>query len=377
MAAFPSVCQTATGELLLVFRRAPDSRWLLGADYDPNLLNDGDDEDVTPDLHRHLFHWDARSQLIAMRFDQSLQPITPPRGLSVDGQSADQDASLLLLESGEILLSSFSWYPMPPAFAKLVRAWNGKPYGGEGNTGCSYIAWGSYTRLFDESIGAWTERQYLPKLPGALPLVPGLRTSHGGCVRGQAVLRNGEILMPSYSEVDGAYSSHLFASSDNGRTWAYRSQMASHETLNLYEPSLTLCADGTLIAWIRTDHSEDRMASARSNDGGYTWQACQVHDAIGHPAHGLRLRNGKILLTYGYRHEGFGVRARLLNEAGDNIDQALEFVIRDDGHCTDLGYPWALELDDGRVLIVYYFTTKNGTRNISYSTLNLDPNPLR
>lgn len=375
MAAFPSLCLTNAGDVLLVFRRAPDSRWLLGAEHAADAPV-ADSDEPAPDLQSHLFHWDARSQLVAMRFDQSLQPRAPLYGLSIDGQAADQDASLLVLDTGEILLSSFSWYPMPPAFSALVKGWNGAVYGGPANTGCSYIAWGSYTRLHNETSNSWTERQYLPELPGAKPLVPGLRTSHGGCVRGQAIVRNGEVLMPSYSEVDGSYSAHLFASSDQGRTWTYRSRMAAHETLNLYEPSLTLCSDGTLIAWIRTDDSRDRMASVRSCDGGHSWQACQLHEAVGHPAHGLRLRSGEILLTYGYRHEGFGVRARLLNEAGDNVDEAPEFVIRDDGSGTDLGYPWSIELDDGSVLVAYYFTSEAGLRNISYSVLNRDPNPL-
>tara|TARA_R110002096_G_scaffold433887_5_gene653998 strand:- start:134090 stop:135271 length:1182 start_codon:yes stop_codon:yes gene_type:complete len=377
MAAFPSLCLSSTGEVLLVFRRAPDSRWLLGATYDSTEDEDGAEDEKSVDLQSHLFHWDARSQLVAMRFDQALEPTAPLLGLSIDGQAADQDASLLLLETGEVLLSSFSWYPMPPAFAKLAKAWQGTPYGGPANTGCSFIAWGSYTRLLSPENNQWSERQYLPELPGAKPLVPGLRTSHGGCVRGQAILRNGEVLMPSYSEVDGSYSAHLFASNDHGRTWQYRSQMASHESLNLYEPSLTLCSDGTLIAWIRTNDARDRMASARSSDGGHSWQPCKLHETIGHPAHGLRLRSGKILLTYGFRHEGFGVRARLLNESGDDIDEVEELIIRSDGNGTDLGYPWSIEMDDGRVLIAYYFTSDEGVRNISYTTISLDPNPLR
>ncbi|MCP4447297.1 MAG: exo-alpha-sialidase [Myxococcales bacterium] len=376
MAAFPALSRTDTGDILLLFRRAPDSRWLLGSNYDEEALSEPA-EGAPLDLQKHLYHWDPRSQLVAMRFDQSLQPVAPPIGLSVDGQAADQDASLLRLESGEILLSSFSWYPMPPAFSRLTKAWDGKAYGGPANTGCSFIAWGSYTRISGDGGSTWSERDYLPELPGARPLVPGLRTSHGGCVRGQAVLRNGEILMPSYSEVEGGYSAHLFASKDSGRSWQYRSMMARSEDLSLYEPSLTVCDDGTLIAWIRTDDKDDRIGSARSSDGGFTWEEFQLHKAVGHPAHGLRLRDSRILLTYGYRHEPFGVRARLLNSHGDDIDEAAEVHIRDDGEGTDLGYPWSVELDDGRVLVAYYFTSESGLRNISYSILSLDPSPLR
>ncbi len=368
MAAFPSVCVIPVGEVLLVFRRAPDHRWLLGASYDDAALEEHGGEHS--DLEARLYHWDARSQLVAMRFAQSdLRPTQEPIGLSVDGQAADQDASLLVLPDGDILLSSFSWYPMPPAFAALAKAWKGKPYGGPANAGSSYIAWGSYARRSADLGASWSERKYLPELPGAAPLVPGLRTSHGGCVRGQAVLRDGEILMPSYSEVGGTYSAHLFASRDGGSSFEYRSLMAKLEGRHIYEPSLTVTRDGELIAWLRTDDPQDRMASARSTDGGHSWEPCQLHETVGHPAHGLRLSSGEILLTYGYRHQGFGVRAKLLDASGRNIDSSEEFVLRDDGPGTDLGYPWAVQLDDGRILVVYYFTDDHSTRNISYSLL--------
>ncbi len=361
MAAFPALTRTSEGEILLVFRRAPDSRWLLGANYDA---------DATPaNLQNHLYHWNARSQLVSMRFDQNLQATRPARGLSVDGQSADQDASLLTLEDGSILLSSFSWYPMPPAFSELAKAWGGKAYGGGSNTGCSFIPWGSYVRLSSDNGDEWTERNYLPALPGADALVPGLRESSGGCVRGQAILRSGETLIPSYGEVAGSYSTHILVSQDRGESWSYRSMMASSDTLNLYEPSLTLCNDGTIIAWMRTDDPQDRMASVRSSDGGHTWNTYELHQCIGHPAYGLRLRSGKILLSYGYRHKPFGIRARLLSEHGDNVDTAPEIIVRDDGVGTDLGYPWAIELEDERILIAYYFEAPNGLRHIAYSVL--------
>lgn len=361
MAAFPALAQTSDGEILLVFRRAPDSRWLLGVDCDASSIDD--------DLKSQLFHWDPRSQLVSVQFDQKLQATTPARGLSVDGQAADQDASLLTLEDGSILLSSFSWYPMPPAFSKLAKAWGGKAYGGATNTGCSFIPWGSYVRRSEDGGKQWTEREYLPALAGAEPLVPGLRESSGGCVRGQAIFRDGEILIPSYGEVAGSYSTHILVSKDGGTSWKYRSRMASSDTLNLYEPSLTLCGDGTIIAWMRTDDHQDRMASARSADGGHTWNPYELHQCVGHPAHGLRLRSGKILLSYGYRHEPFGIRARLLNERGDDINDVEEIIIREDGVGTDLGYPWSIELEDGRVLIAYYFEAPNGLRHIAYSIL--------
>lgn len=83
------------------------------------------------------------------------------------------------------------------------------------------------------------------------------------------------------------------------------------------------------------------------------------------------MRSGDILLSYGYRHEGYGVRAKLLNaRRGDNIDSVPEWILRDDGKGADLGYPWSIELDDNRVLVCYYFTGDDGLRHIAYSLLH-------
>jgi hypothetical protein len=46
-----------------------------------------------------------------------------------------------------------------------------------------------------------------------------------------------------------------------------------------------------------------------------------------------------------------------------------EIVIRDDGTGTDLGYPWATLLPDGRVLVTYYISGADGVRHIAGTIL--------
>ena len=63
----------------------------------------------------------------------------------------------------------------------------------------------------------------------------------------------------------------------------------------------------------------------------------------------------------------WGIRARLLDCDGGNIDSAEEIILRDDGACSDLGYPWAVELDSGEIAVCYYFSGADGVRHIAYS----------
>lgn len=366
MAAFPALSLTAEGKILLVFRRAPDSRWLLGSSYDAAKLE--------RDLGEQLFHWDPRSQLVSIAFDESLKVVREATGLSVDPQAADQDASLLLLGDGSLLLTSFSWYAMPPAFAALAKAWGGRAFGGPDNTGCCYLPWGTYTRRSEDHGANWSERQYLPAWPNAPDLVPGLRSAHGGGSRGQALEIDQEVVLPSYAvreELSPTHAAHLYASPDGGVTWQYRAPIAwdPQGELAFYEPTLSRCEDGTVVAWIRTSDSQDRIATTRSHDGGHTWQPYELTSIVGHPAFALGLRDGRTLLIYGYRHYGYGVRARLLNHSASDFDDAQEFIIREDGQDADLGYPWAVELSDGRVLVSYYFAEEDGCRHIAYSIL--------
>ncbi|MEO2048833.1 MAG: hypothetical protein ABGX16_19930 [Pirellulales bacterium] len=67
----------------------------------------------------------------------------------------------------------------------------------------------------------------------------------------------------------------------------------------------------------------------------------------------LQLSDGRVLLVYGYRHQPYGIRARVLNAECTDVATASEMVLRDDGGSSDLGYPWATRTADGHVLVVY------------------------
>ncbi|MBM3190711.1 MAG: exo-alpha-sialidase [Chloroflexi bacterium] len=41
---------------------------------------------------------------------------------------------------------------------------------------------------------------------------------------------------------------------------------------------------------------------------------------------------------------------------------SADTVLRDDAPCGDLGYPVTMELDDGRILTVYYYNLDDGNQ---------------
>ena len=117
----------------------------------------------------------------------------------------------------------------------------------------------------------------------------------------------------------------------------------------------------------------DQACIARSTDGGKTFQ-WESMGFQGHPCHALPLPDNRVLLTYGYRHEPYGIRARVLNAECTDYATSIEIILREDGGSTDIGYTWSVMLDKERILVVYYFNKENGTRHIAGTILEIEEN---
>ncbi len=367
-ASFPSISlvkqdRNTPPRLLLLFRRARDSRWLL----------DAIDEE-SKWIKQQVDHVDSRSQITRMYFNLDLEPVSEAVSLSINPDAADQDASILKLSDQHLLLSSFSWYPVHVELANALRKQGNHLFGRANITGCGYILWGVYTRYSQDGGISWSEHNYLPALPNTHDIIPGKRPVLGGSCRGQAVKTDSEILLPVYATLkqDSVNSCHLYTSTDNGKSWHYHSVIARDpEQKNaLNEPSLLHIENDTVMAFIRNSSHSDRIVTACSWNRGRTWENYQELDIIGHPVHPLKLSDGRIFICYGYRHKPFGIRAHLMDSTGSQLI-GDEIIIRDDGSCGDLGYPWAVELPNGNVLVVYYFTLEDGIRHITGSIVEL------
>lgn len=361
--SFPSIVLLEDNRLLLLFRRARDSRW---------LLDDNNDESVL--IKHQVDHVDSRSQLTKIYYNLDLAPVSDPELLSSNPEAADQDASLLILANKNILLASFSWYPIHSRFSKPLRNNGVSLYGHLDITGCYYIFWGGFTRISKDSGNSWSSHNYLPALPKTAAICSGKRDSHGGAIRGQVIEIGHEILLPVYNQLTNSNvsSSHLYVSYDQGQSWFYRSMIA-HDTqqeLDLNEPALLHLGGDRIMAFMRNTSGNDHLVTAISNDRGHTWQDWVERKIIGHPTHPLRLSDGRIFICYGYRHKPFGIRGHLMDSSAEHFI-GDEMIIRDDGLCGDVGYPWSVEMPDGRILVVYYFTQEDGIRHIAGSILTL------
>jgi hypothetical protein len=142
---------------------------------------------------------------------------------------------------------------------------------------------------------------------------------------------------------------------DDGLTWRWISEipLRKGDIQAYHELHAVEAANGKLVVQIRNHNTEHKgwTLQTESADGGRSWTEPRPI-CLGLPSHLLRLRDGRLLMTYGYRHQPHGNRARLSADHGATWSE--ELVISDDGANGDLGYPSTVELADGTLLSVWY-----------------------
>jgi sialidase-1 len=156
----------------------------------------------------------------------------------------------------------------------------------------------------------------------------------------------------------------MVRSTDKGKSWKYVSTIASDPgglKKGFMEPGIVRTKSGRLIVGLRNHADENAIYVTYSDDNGKTWVPVFKTPMIGHPTDLIQLKDGRIVATYGIREgngrhtEPGGIRACMSSDNGQTWDIDHEVILRDDFINWDIGYPESLEMEDGRVMTVYYF----------------------
>jgi hypothetical protein len=111
------------------------------------------------------------------------------------------------------------------------------------------------------------------------------------------------------------------------------------------------------LTTIRRREGEPSWIDAyRSTDNGKKWTLEHeklVDTAIGNPPSLIKLADGRLCLTYGFRGEPWSIRAVLSSDNGHTWTPPI--TLRDDGCNRDIGYVRSLQRPDGKVVSMYYF----------------------
>ncbi len=339
--AFPSIVSLPNGELIVAFRRAPDRRVF------------------SAPCKSHI---DPNSYLVLLRSRDLGETWTKdPELIYAHPFGGSQDPCMIQLSDGSLLLTSYAWMLLPEEGKINNRINWDKPY--------TFL--GGYLLRSKDSGKTWEDPVIPPQLKNAVPLYPGLPLpAHN---RGAMVeSKDGTLFwaVACHTGTFGHSQLYLMTSTDKGLTWKEQGLIASDKRIGFNETSLIQTVSGDIVGFVRTSNYNHRGVIIRSKDKGKTWQPWKDMGIIGLPYHALNLADGRVFLVYGYRKPPFGIRARILDPECNNFE-SNEIILRDDGGTPDIGYPWACQAIDGRILIAYYFNNKDKTRYIACTSLYL------
>jgi sialidase-1 len=156
-------------------------------------------------------------------------------------------------------------------------------------------------------------------------------------------------------------------SADDGKTWRWLSEITARpgdSVVQYHELHAVEAAGGKIVVQIRNENPQNNRETLQceSADGGRTWTVPHTIGVWGLPSHLLRLRDGRLLMSYGYRRPPFGNQARVSTDGGKAWSEAM--TISDDAASSDLGYPSTVELADGSLVTIWYEALKGSPKAV-------------
>ncbi|MCA9433086.1 MAG: exo-alpha-sialidase [Candidatus Omnitrophica bacterium] len=150
---------------------------------------------------------------------------------------------------------------------------------------------------------------------------------------------------------------------DGGKTWenvGWICESPPKDYGYAIMPSTVKLKSGAYLSMIRRGGKFDGVKKwwiepYLSPNEGESWYRLEepTIDNGGNPASMIRLADGRIALTYGWRHAPYGIRARISEDEGQSWSD--EVILRCDGANWDLGYPRTVQREDGKCVTVYYY----------------------
>jgi hypothetical protein len=345
--AHPHGVRLASGDILVVFNRAPKRSVILHPPQDPAFEN------------------------VLVRSADGGESWSAPSVVPDYGWAGVECAGLTALASGRVLLNQwrFRWYPLPLARARAASERIAFPRDLVGALALSpeldsaralaadperFVPWArgpgrTFAHISDDAGETFGRSVDIATAP----------FSGGYGMRGAVELRGGEVLLP-LCDVPDYRRVFVVRSPDAGESWGPPVAAAEASGLTFEEPAPLLLASGRILLALRENNNRT-LFTVHSDDAGRTWSEPRPTSIDGYPAHLLQLDEGRILCTYGFRRPPFAIRAAISADDGETWDRAIS--IRDGLPNRDLGYPFTLSTGDG-LLTIYYAQDGVGTTGI-------------
>jgi sialidase-1 len=282
----------------------------------------------------------------------------------MDSEIDDRDSGVLETAKGTLLVTSFTSLAYEGSLARAEKIKPGSPGAWPAERLRRWQA--ANNRLPAEKrkqmLGQWMIRS----TDGGMTWSGRFRCL-ANSPHGPIQLRDGRVLYAGKELWDGEHRVGVCQSADDGQTWTWLANIPEREgdsRANYHELHAVEAADGRLVVQIRNHNRKNagETLQSESTDGGKTWSVPRSIGVWGLPSHLLRLKDDRLLMTYGYRRPPYGNQARVSTDNGRTWSEAM--IISGDGPGGDLGYPSTVQLADGSLLTVWYESMKGRPRAV-------------
>lgn len=276
-----------------------------------------------------------------------------------DGPIDDRDAGVVETPAGSLLVTTFTSLAYVPILEKAEKTPPGSP--GAWDPALLKEWQAVHGRLTEEQrqheLGCWILRSTDGGVTWSARYRVPLNSPHG-----PVALKDGRLLYPGAALWTKDRKVGVCQSADDGVTWEWLADIPARpgdDPQQYHELHAVETASGKLVCHIR-NHNKPNAAEtlqSESTDGGRTWSTPHPIGVWGLPSHLLRLKDSRLLMSYGYRRAPFGNQARISADEGATWSEPL--TISADGQGGDLGYPSTVECDDGTLVTVWYERLKD------------------
>jgi len=272
----------------------------------------------------------------------------------MDGPIDDRDAGVLETAKGSILITTFTSLAYESGLTKAEKIEPGQPGAWPEDKLKRWQA--AHNRVSAEQRQAALSVWMIRSTDGGVTF-SGRYFCQVDSPHGPVQLSDGRLLYAGKELWQGEHRIGVCESFDDGRTWQWLAEVPTREgdsNQNYHELHAVEAADGRIVVQIRNHNKANsgETLQSESADGGKTWSTPHEIGVWGLPSHLLRLKDDRLLMTYGHRRDPLGNQARVSDDHGRTWSEAM--IISGDGVSGDLGYPSTVQIDDGSLVTVWY-----------------------
>lgn len=275
-----------------------------------------------------------------------------------DGPTDDRDSGLLITDKGTLLVTTFTsdYYKIVLKKEEELRAQGKGKWDDD-----KYEQWQAVHRRINDKqrkkeMGHWIFRSTDDGINWDTR-----RSINSNAPHGPVQGFNGRLLYfgsGTFGTPDNPMPLGVCQSLDDGITWSTLGVIPTREFNRpdgrppfWNEPHGIELSPGKFLMQIRNNENKETWQT-ESEDDGKTWTKPHAIGVWGLPSHLLRLKDGRILMSYGYRRDPYRNQVRLSSDEGKTWSEPM--MLSEPGPQRDLGYPSTVQLPDESLITVWY-----------------------